>query len=381
MTPGVPRTDGAAFFDGIASALNQRDIQLALRDVLAVIVADLGLASGWIWLLEPSSDRFYLAAAHQLPPYLAEPVEMTGEPCWCMESFRDGDFVSQSLDVISCSRLRRGLREGRAVETRGLLTHASIALRFGRTSLGLLNVCPQPGSELSGAAMTTLSAAGAQIGLAVERARLAVGEIEAARLDERVRLARDLHDTVTQDLVAIALQLEAALRALPPAAPARPGLESALALARRSIDGARAAVLSLRSGVIGARGLGAALAALAHDFTSETGVPVHVRVEAELVLAAETEEELFRIAAEALMNVRKHAQAREVHLGLAREGETTVLSVRDDGIGFAGERADGERFGLEGMRERAAAVDGRLELRARPGAGTTVRVLVPSRPA
>ncbi len=378
--------DGARLFDGIATALNQHDLDAALRDVLAVVVEGLGLVSGWIWLLEPSSDRFYLAAAHRLPPALAQPVEMTGDPCWCMESFRDGDFVSRNLDVISCSRLRRALRAGRGADTLGLQAHASIALRFGRTSLGLLNVCPPPGSDLSSAALTTLAAAGAQIGLAVERARLAGRAIEAARTDERARLARDLHDTVTQDLVAIALQLEAALHESP-SPRARTALESALGLARRSIEGTRGSLLALRSPILGSGGLAAALAALAHDFTSETGVPVQARIDPSAALAPEAEEELYRIASEALTNVRKHARAREVRLELtvpfgepcatAAQGPL-ALTVRDDGVGFDPDRPAGAGFGLETMRERAHAAGGDLSVTSAPGAGTTIAVRIGS---
>ena len=103
-----------ALFDAIAGALTATDVEVALEAALREIVRALDLATGWIWLVDPESDRFYLAAAHELPPYLREPVQMTGDPCWCMESFVDGDFDSKNVDIIACSRLRRGAEEGGA---------------------------------------------------------------------------------------------------------------------------------------------------------------------------------------------------------------------------------------------------------------------------
>jgi hypothetical protein len=67
---------------------------------------------------------------------------MTGDPCWCMESFTDGDFDSKNVDIIACSRLRRGAEEGGTALTLGLQSHASVVLRFGERRLGIMNVCP-----------------------------------------------------------------------------------------------------------------------------------------------------------------------------------------------------------------------------------------------
>ena len=136
-------------FDAIATALTATDVERALEAALREIVHALDLAAGWIWLLDPDTDLFYLAAAHELPPYLREPVQMTGDPCWCMESFVDGDFDSKNVDIIACSRLRRGAREGGNALTHGLQSHASIVLRFADRHLGILNVCPRIPAKLS----------------------------------------------------------------------------------------------------------------------------------------------------------------------------------------------------------------------------------------
>jgi len=200
----VPPVAGrdVALFEALATALGAPALGDALDGALGAIVRALDLAAGWIWIVDTDTKRFYLAAAFELPPYLREPVQMTGDLCWCMESFEDGDFDSTNVEWLSCSRLRRGQREGGAALTLGLQSHASVALRFGDRRLGIMNLCPPPRRRLSDAELQLLAATGAQIGLAVERGRLAETGASAARSAERARLAREIHDTLAQDLKA-----------------------------------------------------------------------------------------------------------------------------------------------------------------------------------
>lgn len=364
-------------FDALADALTATDVERALEAALREIVRALGLAAGWIWLLDPETGQFHLAAAHELPPYLREPVQMTGDPCWCMESFVDGGFDSKNVDVIACSRLRRGAREGGAALTLGLQSHASIVLRFGERRLGIMNVSPPVPRKLSEKDLRLLSVAGAQIGLAVERGRLAEEEASAARSAERTRLAREIHDTLAQDLTAIALQLESALRDVPAESPAAPRIETALDVARASMAQARASVLSLRADPLAGRALAAALAALARRVTSETGVRVTLHERGPAALPYEIEGELFRIASEALANARRHARATHVEIELVATDGAVVLRVRDDGVGFDTRVRDDGRFGLRGMAERARLVGGRLRVESDGASGTLVEAVVP----
>ena len=364
-------------FDALASALTATDVERALEAALREIVRALELAAGWIWLLDPETELFYLAAAHDLPPYLREPVQMTGDPCWCMESFVDGDFDSKNVDIIACSRLRRGAREGGDALTHGLQSHASIVLRFGERRLGIMNVSPQIPRKLTGKDLRLLSVAGAQIGLAVERGRLAEEEASAARSAERTRLAREIHDTLAQDLTAIALQLESALRDVPPDSPAAQRIGTALDVARASMAQARASVLSLRADPLAGRALGAVLAALARRLTSETGMRVTLHERGTTSLPYEVEGELFRIASEALANARLHANASRIEIELFGEDGAVALRVRDDGAGFDPAVRDGERYGLRGMEERAQLIGGRLRVESNPSSGTLVEAVVP----
>jgi two-component system NarL family sensor kinase len=365
-----------ALFDALAGALTATGVERALDAALREIVRALELAAGWIWLLDPGTGRFYLAAAHELPPYLREPVQMTGEPCWCMESFTDGDFDSKNVDIIACSRLRRGAEEGGTALTLGLQSHASVVLRFGERRLGILNVCPPIPRKLSERDLRILAVTGAQIGLAVERARLAEEEASAARSAERTRLAREIHDTLAQDLTAIALQLESALRDVAAGSPAAARIATALDVARASVAQARASVLSLRSDPLAGRALTTALGALARRISSETGMLVTLGEHGDASLPYEAEGELFRIAAEALTNARLHANAARITIELDGRERAAVLRIRDDGAGFDPSAREDERYGLRGMEERARLAGGTLRVES-GGEGTLIEVVVP----
>src|SRR5437879_12256068 len=86
--------------NAIAEALNSApDVQQALERTLALVAELLGLQTGWVWLLDPETQQFYSAAAQNLPPYLREPVRMTGSPCWCLRLFRQGKLQPTNINI------------------------------------------------------------------------------------------------------------------------------------------------------------------------------------------------------------------------------------------------------------------------------------------
>jgi len=368
------RASDVSLLYAVAESLTRVDLEPALEETLQLVAKHLALDAAWVWLLDPVTKQFYLAASFDLPPYLRNPVHMTGEPCWCMGSFLDGDFVSRNVDIISCSRLQEGASEGGADATRGLLSHASVALRFGAQELGLLNATRAKNPHLSTDELQTLATIGAQIGVAVERARLAERAADAARAEERAALAREMHDTVAQDLAAITLQLESIRRK--DEAP-QPRLDVALDLARTALRRVRASVEGLREDPLAGQSLVAALAAYARRFTSETGVQASLELRNEPpALSNERESEVYRIAVEALNNARLHANARRVTVRLRAQGEATFLTVEDDGVGFDTSKPS-RGFGITGMKERAHRIRAQLEILSQPGNGTSVTLRVP----
>ena len=305
---------------------------------------------------------------------------MTGRPCWCLQQFQRGKLAPKNIDILECSRLQPAVRANAVELTAGLQYHASIPLYFGDTPLGIMNLTSPTWRRLTPEELRLLSTIAYQVGIAIERARLADESMQLARAEERARIAREIHDTLAQDLTAITLHLEGALNLLQiDPERARERLERALAMSHQSLEDARRSVLSLRASPL-TKPLPEALHALARGFTSETGVRVHVQTSDGIMLPAEHEADLFRIAQEALNNVQRHAHAREVTIELRRTARGIRLSIRDDGSGFDPSTVAGGRHGILGMKERAKLVHGRLRIVSRPGQGSAVTVTLPVTP-
>ena len=191
---------------------------------------------------------------------------------------------------------------------------------------------------------------------------------------ERQRIAQELHDEVGQSLTAVLLGIRQAIDLAPPAVAAE--LELVRDTTRTSLEEVRRISQRLRPGVLADLGLLNSLSSLASDLTARAGVRVDRGFLPGLPgLPPEAELVIYRVAQEAMTNVARHARARNVELGLTRRGDTLVLRIADDGIGGITNAASGA--GIQGMRERAHMVGGRLELRARAGGGTEVLLEVP----
>lgn len=358
----------------VAEALNSAPTEeRAASEALSRMADLLGVETGWVWLRDPESDRFYNAAVQSLPPYLEEPVRMTGRWCWCLELFRTGKLTARNIDVVECSRLAPAVESEQAL-TRGLRCHASVPLYAGDRPLGVMNLAMRGWRRLSQQELDLLATIASQVGVAIDRARLGERSIEHARADERSRIARDVHDTLAQGFTAVALHIEAGLSRLGAADRAQPALRRALAAARQSLDEARRSITSLRASTLEDRPLAEALAVLARQFTADTGVRVRAEISDVGPLPADVESELFRIASEALTNIRKHAGAREALLRLETRRGRLRLTVSDAGVGFRARGARRRGFGLVGIEDRARLVGGRATIRSAPGRGTTITV-------
>lgn len=254
------------------------------------------------------------------------------------------------------------------------LFHAGMALDEGlREALGLV------AAAVFAAVVTRLlmreQQARAELAEANARLREYAVQVEGlATVQERNRVARDIHDGLGHALTVVQMQIKAARALLGPQpdradqmlAKAQGQAEEALREVRRSVGALREARPAVP--------LPEALRALAEE-TSAAGVPTEVDVTgSSRTLLAEAEESLFRAAQEGLTNVRKHAGATRASLVLDySEASAVCLEVRDDGAGAG----SGEGFGLLGLRERATHVGGRMSFESVPGGGSTLRMEVP----
>jgi signal transduction histidine kinase len=213
--------------------------------------------------------------------------------------------------------------------------------------------------------------------------QLLVQAREAGVLDERQRMAGELHDVLAQGLTGIVTQLEAADQAAGRATDQRRHLDTAKQLARDSLTEARRSVQALRPQQLAGTPLPEALAEVVDGWSARHGVAARlVTTGAAQPLLAEIEATLLRTAQEALANVAQHAAAGRVMLTLSYLDDLVTLDVRDDGAGFDPARSrttayDGG-YGLTAMRDRVQRIAGTLEVESEPGSGTAISACVPA---
>lgn len=205
----------------------------------------------------------------------------------------------------------------------------------------------------------------------------AAGAVLEAQETERARIARDLHDEVNQSLTAILLRLEATAAHAPPAL--REELTTTKALASQAMQELLRLARELRPAALDDHGLDAALRSQVEGFAGRTGTNVALELDGTGNLLADDHQlVVYRIVQESLSNVAEHAAAGHVRVALQRNaGGEVLVEVIDDGRGFSPAHARGH--GLTGMRERARLAGGRVEVRSRAGAGTTVELRLPAR--
>jgi two-component system sensor histidine kinase UhpB len=193
---------------------------------------------------------------------------------------------------------------------------------------------------------------------------------------ERARVARDLHDEANQALTGLLLRLEAAAAHAPN--PLHGELQAAKGVAMQAMDELLRLARELRPSTLDDHGLETALRAQVERFADHTGLDTQLVIEGDAAAGLSEDEQLvvYRVVQEGLSNAARHAGARNVQVRLELAGGYTVVRVVDDGQGFREAGVGRYGHGLAGMRERALLAGGRLAVRSRPGAGTTVELVV-----
>jgi two-component system, NarL family, sensor kinase len=383
-----PAARDLSILNALAQALSHSlDLGQVLHTALDKVAELLELDTGWVWLLDETTGDSHLAAARNLPPGLVERPRLMEGSCLCLQTYRAGDLRgAANVNVVWCTRLEK-LVEGK----NELQFHASIPLYADDRKLGILNVASRDWRELSGEELDLLYTVGALVSLSVERTRLAARSAELAALEERNRLAREIHDTLAQSLAAIAMRLETADALAESAGDGAPNarlagvVRHALTLTRSTLDEARRSVLDLRAAPLEGRTLVEALRSLGEEFRSAGERTLNVEVTCDdagqRTLPPAVELGLYRIAREALTNAARHANATRATVRLERTDGTVRMRITDDGAGFDPSIVASGRYGLIGANERARLLGGSLHVESALGAGTTIDVEVPIRAA
>ncbi len=326
------------------------------RACSVVLVDERGLRPGCLTGLSPEFWREF------------ERRWLEGEPLTARQAIESGG-------VVVDRDLRRRAPWVGAVEWD---TAMAVPLKFRGCVLGALTGYYLADCALGEAETTFLHTLADLAAVAIENARLMEELREKTALQERARLARELHDSVSQALYGITLGIKTARAQLArdPARAFEP-LEYAQSLVEGASKEMQALLYSLRPESVDESGLVEALTRHAASLRSRHGLRVEERLSAEPELSPERRHALVRVASEALHNVVKHAGSRCVTIELRTEESQVCLIIADDGRGFEPEREYPGHLGLRGIRERLSGLGGRLLLTSRPGRGTRLQAELP----
>lgn len=361
-----------------------------LSQVLAAIAEQLQAQHVVLWLHQPTEgelvrrmtwvDGRILSATQEQETGLPASVLEQEVPLW-------GELTRLRRPIVVSDVARdQRIFFRKALVEQGVRSELLVPLLLGETVSGILILRNLQTRDYRLEEIDLAQALAVQVTLSIQLARLAEQGRHAAVLEERTRLAQEIHDSLAQGFTGIILQLEAALRVLTDdVEKARGRLGEALALARDSLAEARRSVQALRPQALEHQDLPTALLQLATRAMNESSAQVAFHLHGSPhELSAEVEHHLLRICQEAVHNACAHAQASVISINLGFRADHVALRVQDDGCGFVPQAtATHSGFGLVSMRERATQVGGQFTLSSRPGQGTLVTVLVPyaTRPA
>jgi len=336
-----------------------------------------------IYLLEPSSGSLALKALCLSGQKGVIPV---GVPLQVDEESIVG-WVAQTGEPILANDVGEDPRYREVEALRDTKSELAVPVKIGNNVIGVLDIESTDVDAFGEADLYTAQTLADQLAVAIENARLYDETRQMAVMEERNRMAREIHDTLAQGFSGIILQLEAAEQAMNSDIPGlQRHLNQARNLARKSLAEARRSVWNLRPQALEQKPLSDAIKQEADKFSQNTGVQVTFTVSGEKRdLPAEVEAGILRIFQESMTNVRKHAEASKVEVNLKYNDSAAELTVRDNGVGFkpkvtpdgdAGKKKS-DTFGLISMRERARGLGGTFDVQSQTGKGTLVKIVIP----
>jgi PAS domain S-box-containing protein len=376
------RREAVALAQSAASLAVNRSLDATLDALAQSVVETTSAVACGVYLLEGDGDNLRTAGTFGLPrgyAAAADAAQQRGAPRAAIRA------IEARATVIDEDVMSRRLADPRFAPLHDLMRDApwsvivSLPLMHHGAAIGALNAYYPSGQRPPEIDMSFLRAMADQATSAVDYARLLRASREKVALEERQRLARDLHDSVSQAVYGIALGARSAMELLA-ADPSqvREPLEYVLRLSEAALAEMRALIFELRPEALEREGLTGALKHHTAVLRTRHGIAVEESFAGEPTMSWESKQALYRIAQEALHNAGRNARATRVRIGLSEDDAQIRLEVSDNGVGFDSQGTYPGHFGLNTMRERANELGGSLEIESRPQAGTSVRAVIPA---
>ena len=356
----------------IAEMLNEEtDMERMLEEAIRKLLKGSNFETAWIFFIDEKGKHRLMAYAN-LPGALEENScrHLQKGGCWCVKRYHDGDLEKAS-NIIACQRIENAI-SANAGDHGNITHHATVPLQSGAEKFGLLNIAAPDTARFSADELALLESVAFQIGSAIKRIGLTKQEQELALVKERNRLARDLHDSVNQLLFSVTLTARGGVEMSEEAA-VQETFRDIQHLTQEALNEMRALIWQLRP-----KGLESGLLDGIKAYAEMLGLSLEIKVTGVIQLPSRTEETLFRIAQEALNNVRKHAGVNRVQLYLSVTSSDVLLVLRDEGRGFVmDEKLYIPSIGIQSMKDRAAAEGGTIDWSSEIERGTEILVRIP----
>jgi nitrate/nitrite-specific signal transduction histidine kinase len=365
------RTRELAILNSIISVASQSlDIQAILEDTLNKTVEQMGFDSGVAFKLEP-----YLAAPRLVAHLGFDPdtaVELVNG--YAAAGQGTPPTYPEEVSAYGIQDLQNETLKGRLSQF-GFQLLVYTPIKTKGKKLGFFFLGKHEAGQLSPEELSLLSSIGKQIGVSMENAHLYEQAEQAAITAERSRLARELHDAVTQTLFSANLIADV----IPRIWKRDPeeglhNLEELRQLTRGALAEMRTLLLEMRPETLVRADIKSLLTQLADAFIGRVRVPVALVIQGDCELTHEVKLVFYRVAQEALNNIAKHAGARQVELHLECQPGQLNLCIQDDGLGFDHTSITSDHLGIAIMRERASSIGAILTIQSQVGQGTTIEL-------
>lgn len=356
----------------IAELLNEGTEMLPmLEGALQKFIQGTNFETGWVFFIDEQGHS-KLVTQINLPEALqynnCHYLE-TGE-CWCVSRYRNKKLKKAS-NIIACQRIDSAIA-AKVGDHNNITHHATVPLHSGKEHFGLLNVASPNTKRFSEEELALLESVAFQMGSAIKRIGLTQQAQEVALAQERNRLARDLHDSVNQLLFSVTLTARAGVE-MSDDSNVKETFTEVQHLTQEALTEMRALIWQLRP-----KGLETGLLDAIKAYAEILGLNLQVTVNGLLQLPSRIEETAFRIAQEALNNVRKHAGVKEATIYITVTATDVLIVIRDEGRGFSFDASEQLlSMGLQSIRDRAKACGGTADWVSDIGKGTEILIRLP----
>ncbi|KKI52508.1 Nitrate/nitrite sensor protein [Staphylococcus equorum subsp. equorum] len=361
-----------ALLKEIAEFLNvETETYSMMQGALKSLIQGSEFTTGWIFFIDDSGQH-ELVSHIDLPGALAKQncKYMCEGTCWCAQAYQNKKLTKAS-NIINCSRINLANRAYHD-ETDGVTHHATVPLRSGDEQFGLLNVATPHTTHYSEEDLEMLESVAFQIGSAIKRIWLTDQEKEAARISERNRLARDLHDSVNQMLFSVKLTAHAA-EGITNEEVSRKAFQVIEQTSQQAVNEMRDLIWQLKP-----VGLEQGLVNALKKYSTLLQLELTVKVDGLINLPSIIEENIYRIIQEAMNNTKKHGGTTQIDLSLIQKDGYLTIDIVDQGKGFNINKSNPpDTHGLSNMRQRTKLINGKLEIDSTQNKGTTIHIAVP----